>query len=178
MRRRHAPIPIPLTVLLLGACTAEPGERVEIDMDATEPVALEQPRTVALEEEARPEAAPPDRSRYPGLEEVREEGLERDPEPLTIRDDGRPSWWFAGTRRDGNAVLLCAEALGPDMRDARAAAIDAARARLRQSLELHENEPMPEIEIRRTWVWPLPHASTGTAARYAGYVLIGAADGE
>lgn len=117
-------------------------------------------------------------------QEIRREQDEvRGPEPqsnaqdnpeLRIRDDGRPSWWFAGPRPTDVGLTVCAEALGPDMRQTREAAIDAGRTRLRSDLDLSADEPLADVEIMRVWVWPLPNAQPG-ANRYAGYVQMAAA---
>jgi hypothetical protein len=93
--------------------------------------------------------------------------------PLSVRDDGRPSWWFSGPREAEAELSICAEALGPDMRLTREAAIDAGRTRLRASLDLPAGQPLPDVHVVRAWVWPLPNAQAGSN-RYAGYVLMSA----
>ena len=117
--------------------------------------------------------------------EVRDEqerAPEREPEsgpqssnaPLSVREDGRPSWWFSAPRARGSDLSVCAEALGPDMRLTREAAIDAGRTRLRADLDLPTGDPLPDVEVVRVWVWPLPNTQAGSN-RYAGYVLMTAA---
>lgn len=120
-------------------------------------------------------------------QEIREEQGVRQPEPapdptdapapdnapLSVRDDGRPSWWFSSPRETSSKVSLCAEALAPDMRRAREAAIDAGRTRLRADLDLPADEPLPDVHVVRAWVWPLPNTQAGTN-RYAGYVMVSA----
>jgi hypothetical protein len=69
-------------------------------------------------------------------------------------------------------VVLCAEALGPDMNAARTGAILASRTRLRRALDLGEGEALPDVTVLQTWVWPLPNAAAGAANRYAGYVMV------
>ena len=95
------------------------------------------------------------------------------PTELAIREDGRPSWWFSEPRESDGRVALCAEALGPDMRRTRAAAIDAGLAGLRAHLALTGGQALHGMRIDHAWVWPLPNAASGPN-RYAGYVLISA----
>ena len=88
------------------------------------------------------------------------------PEPAEL---GRPGWWFAGVRRGDGAVTVCAEAGGRDVRDARRAALDAARRRLGRELDL---DPTRE-RVRFAQVLPLPAADTGRdSARFIGYVML------
>lgn len=97
------------------------------------------------------------------------------PESLSIRDDGRPSWWFSGVRTHEDRIALCAEALGPDMRATRSAAILAGRERLRRQLDLPPDQGLSSVHIAQAWVWPLPNAAAANQSnRYAGYVLISA----
>lgn len=94
--------------------------------------------------------------------------------PGGIREDGRPAWWFSEAKLDSSAggrVELCAEALGVDMAEARRAAVDAGRGKLRRELGLGAGAGVPGEVIVKTWVWPLPNARAGSA-HYAGYVMM------
>lgn len=91
-----------------------------------------------------------------------------------MRTDGRPDWWFSHVQTgDGEVARVCAESLGADMIEARRAALEAGRARLRAEFGLNAEAALSGERIERTWVWPLPHGKTGPL-RYAGYVLIAA----
>lgn len=94
-----------------------------------------------------------------------------------VRSDGRPEWWFGDARRESGITRLCAEALGSDMAEARRAAVEAGRARMRKTLSIDEHAAVPGESVERVWVWPLPNALVGPN-RYAGYVLIAAATDE
>lgn len=97
--------------------------------------------------------------------------IKRRSDELLVRGDGRPSWWFADTVRTDDRVLLCAEALGPDMMDARRSAVESARQKMRDTLGLARDASIPDEHIEHAWVWPLPNASV-PEARYAAYVKI------
>ena len=160
MKRSPATLPLALAATLGAGCASEP---VALDTDRTEPMAVPAGETPALEPAPVAHAESPPAS-IPSRPV--------DPDDLSVRDDGRPSWWFSGRRSEGDATILCAEALGPDMNAARSGAILAARTRLRHSLALDDAAPLPEVTVLRTWVWPLPNAATGAANRYAGYVMV------
>ena len=82
---------------------------------------------------------------------------------------GRPDWWFDGVQRTERVLRLCAEAAGPTVREARRAAIDAARRRLALEVDL---DPTSETVSLAT-VLPLPAANAGPdSAKYIGYVLM------
>lgn len=167
-----------LGVVLAAGCAAGRGD-LALDQDRTDRRAVGEPATVALEPggegaggaepivgEGTLEEAERGASAGDGEAEGRSDAV-----PLRIRDDGRPSWWFTGPRRSEAEVSVCAEALGPDMRRTREAAIEAGRARLRSELGLPGDEALPGMGVVRVWVWPLPNAQAG-ANRYAGYVLV------
>lgn len=97
--------------------------------------------------------------------------IKRRSDELLVRNDGRPSWWFADTVRTDDRVLLCAEALGPEMMDARRSAVESARQKMRDTLGLARDASIPDEHIEHAWVWPLPNASV-PEARYAAYVKI------
>jgi len=113
----------------------------------------------------------PDAAR--GARQTNDEGrrplVKRDADDLRIREDGRPTWWFAEPIEEAGRVRICAEALGESMLDARREAVAASRGRARNALGLREGVPLPDEQIERTWVWPLPSPSPG-GARYAAYV--------
>lgn len=146
-------------VVALFGCASGP-EPVEVELDRTVEEAI--PDRPLTEVEADP---------------VEVEGAGPGSGALSVRDDGRPSWWFSETRRSGEAVVLCAEALGPDMNAARTGAILVSRGRLRRALDLGEGEALPDVTVLQTWVWPLPNAAAGAANRYAGYVMVEAMRG-
>ena len=103
--------------------------------------------------------------------EDRKDEVKREADDLLMREDGRPSWWFGEPLEDSVRIRVCAEALGGDMRDAKRAAVEIARVRMRRELGLGPATRLPDELIERTWVWPLAHAET-PGARYAGYVLV------
>jgi len=88
------------------------------------------------------------------------------PEAATLP---RPDWWFEGVRRDEERVALCAEAAGPTVRDARRAAIAAARREIDRALD----GALEREVVSMAMVLPLPAADAGPgAARYIGYVMM------
>lgn len=96
------------------------------------------------------------------------------PSSSAAREDGRPHWWFSGAEAGAaGAVRICAEALGSDMVEARRAALEAGRGRLRSEMGLSMAESVPGEIVERAWVWPLPNSRVGPS-RYAAYVLIAA----
>lgn len=168
--KHHTTTAAALTLLaaLLAGCQAEPNPvTLEKEADNDEAIRLErqadEPRSHI--DRAPAEARPVAHSASP------EPAAEADSGDLSIRDDGRPSWWFSQPRSEGVDLSLCAEALGADMRTARAAAITAAARRVRSTLDLPAESPDPPMTINQAWVWPLPNATSG-ANRYAGYVLV------
>lgn len=151
----------------LGACAGGPGARGGAAPDDS-PVSI----TITPPDGAEPEpagvaAAEPDPGAPPDAAPESAPGL-------TIRDDGRPSWWFAGVVREPGRVRICAESLGRDMGGTRRAALDAGRARLRAALGIPEGAPIAGERVERTLIWPLPNQSAGEN-RYAGYVLLSGA---
>lgn len=91
--------------------------------------------------------------------------------PLRLRNDGRPEWWLDHPiRRDTNRAALSAEALGETFRGASDRALEEARRQLRLQLNLAANAPIPDEQIERTLVLPLPNP--GGAYRFVGYVLV------
>ena len=138
------------------AASSEP-----IDTDAsTRPVPQPEPEEIAADP-APPIEAPEVADAAPA-----------DPEPAaTTRvkpaELGRPDWWFDGVQRTERVLRLCAEAAGPTVREARRAAIDAARRRLALEVDL---DPTSETVSLAT-VLPLPAANAGPdSAKYIGYV--------
>lgn len=87
------------------------------------------------------------------------------------RSDGRPTWWIDEPFRERGAVTVAAEALAPDLRGARRAAVDAGLVRLAHALGA---EPADYV-VKATVVRPL-RAVRGAESvnRFVGYVLIGA----
>lgn len=82
---------------------------------------------------------------------------------------GRPDWWFDNVVRTDRVVRVCAEAGGPTVRDARRAAIDAARRRLALEGEVDAIEETVSLAT----VLPLPAADAGPgSAKYIGYVMM------
>ncbi len=160
-----------LTLALLAALTA----------CGSTPTADEPTTTAGINEPAPPEPAS-DADEYAFDAAPPVEPAEVDEEPSTAFDTqpeparpaapaelGRPDWWFTGIERDENALRVCAEGGGASVRDARRAAIEAARRRL--ALEA-DTDPTRE-RIKLATVLPLPAADAGPgAAKYIGYVLM------
>ncbi len=89
--------------------------------------------------------------------------------PRGWRRDGKPVWWLDAPQRRENEVVVCAEALGKDVLDARRAAVAAGEAALQQLLgdEPAESEPLA------TAVRPLGAAEGPPgAARFVGFVMM------
>jgi hypothetical protein len=152
-RRRPAPALLIALPLALGACASsgEPADEAPLAEPAREPT------PAAPDQPAAPDAAE-------AAAEPRAGATPDDP----VREDGRPEWWFDGVRESGGAATLCAEALGVSMRQAKAAAVSAARRRL-----ISAGARAERMDVEHVLVWPLPTAST-SGARYAGYVLASA----
>lgn len=89
------------------------------------------------------------------------------------RADGRPSWWIDDPERAGGEVLIAAEALGPDIRAARRAAIDAGVTRLAREL----GHAPSDWVVKATIIRPL-RAVRGpeNVNRFVGYVLVAATE--
>lgn len=152
-----------LLAALLAGCQADPNPvTLEKEADNDEAIHLERQ---ADEPRSHIDHAPAEPRPVAHNDAADESG------DLSIREDGRPSWWFSQPRPEGAELTLCAEALGADMRTARAAAITAAARRVRSALDLPAESPDPPMTITQAWVWPLPNATSG-ANRYAGYVLV------
>ncbi len=99
----------------------------------------------------------------------------RSSEPSDIRRrDGRPSWWIDDASRDHGEVVVAAEALGPTIREARRAAIDAGVTRLERALG---REPADWV-VKAAMIQPL-RAVRGPESvnKFVGYVLIAEVDG-
>lgn len=95
-------------------------------------------------------------------------GEDSKPAPVR-RTDGRPVWWLDEPVREHGMVLVTAEALAPDLRAARRAAVEAGLARLRETIGA---EPA-SWEIRLSTISPLRAVrAPGGVNRFAGYVLI------
>ncbi len=93
------------------------------------------------------------------------------PPPASVRTDGRPSWWLDEPSTTDGRVFLAAEALGPDVRAARRAAVDSAMA----SLERLLGAPPTDDRVHAALVCPLPsRADAPGASRFVGYVLVSA----
>lgn len=91
---------------------------------------------------------------------------------LSVREDGRPSWWFDGVQREGGRVTVCGEGLGADLVRARSVATDDARGALRAELGAKGEGPVAGEVADLQTVWPLPNA--GGELRYAAYVMLSA----
>lgn len=89
------------------------------------------------------------------------------------RDDGRPTWWIDDLKREHGEVFVAAEALAPDLRAARRAAIDAGVSRLTREL----GAPPKDWVVKATMIRPL-RAVRGPESvnKFVGYVLIAAAE--
>lgn len=89
------------------------------------------------------------------------------------RRDGRPSWWIDDASRDQGEVVVAAEALGPTIREARRAAIDAGVTRLERALG---REPADWV-VKAAMIQPL-RAVRGPESvnKFVGYVLIAEVD--
>lgn len=94
------------------------------------------------------------------------------PVPETSRTDGRPDWWSDQPQYEVERIWICAEALGPGMAEAKEAALQRARRRMREVLRLEGDAPIPGEFVERTSVRPLP--SEGGHHSHAGYVLLSA----
>jgi len=150
--------PAPVTPTDEGGPSAG-GAEPEIVADATPPVEQPEETEDAGDADADAEQASNDPAPEPAA----------DAPPAAPAELGRPDWWFAGVRRGDGAVTVCAEAGGKDVRDARRAALDAARRKLGRELEL---DPTRE-RVRFAQVLPLPAADTGReSARFIGYVML------
>ncbi len=152
------------SALALVGCAKTPGR-------ADEPISLEAPGGVG----PVPAAAPTPTSKSvqaqspPALTQEPEAERAENPPASVRRTDGRPAWWLDEPVRERGVVLITAEALAPDLRSARRAAVDAGLARLREAIGA---EPA-SWEIRLSTISPLRAVrAPGEVNRFAGYVLI------
>lgn len=102
-------------------------------------------------------------------------GDEAPPEtsPSFWRADGRPAWWLAEPRREGGRVTITAEAIGMDLSDARARAIEAGRAALaREAGPAPGGERVESLLVRRL------EGDAPGRARYVGYARLSAREPE
>ena len=102
-------------------------------------------------------------------------GAENPPEtsPSFWRADGRPAWWLAEPRREGGRVTITAEAIGADLGEARAKAIDAGRAALgRVAGPAPGGERVESVVVRRL------EGDAPGRARYVGYARLSAREPE
>lgn len=102
--------------------------------------------------------------------------IKRRSDELLMRRDGRPSWWFDDALESDGRLIICAEALGSSMLEARRAAVEAGRQRLRREFGLARAADLPEETIDRSWTWPLPNSRTLQGNRYAAYVKMSCRD--
>lgn len=86
-----------------------------------------------------------------------------------VRSDNRPAWWIDAPTHENGEVMVAAEALAPDLRGARRAAVDAGLRALKRALGA---EPDDWI-VRAATIRPL-RAVRGPESvnRFVGYVLI------
>jgi|GEM_PF-3918604 len=186
MTTRHAVL-LTLALAALG-CAASPDE--ERPVAEASPAPLERPaaeappadaeapepdRVEPLEDELDEDAAatpPVDPPPAPEIEAGGEGEPASEPAPAPAPEAAtlpRPDWWFEGVRRDEERVALCAEAAGPTVRDARRAAIAAARREIDRALD----GALEREVVSMAMVLPLPAADAGPgAARYIGYVMM------
>lgn len=93
--------------------------------------------------------------------------------PSFWRADGRPGWWLAEPRREGGRVTITAEAIGADLSDARARAIEAGRAALaREAGPAPGGERVESLLVRRL------EGDAPGRARYVGYARLSAREPE
>lgn len=91
---------------------------------------------------------------------------------MSLRDDGRPEWWFDGVREpDGAAYAACGEGLGASLPEARDAAMRDARRTLRDRLgeDVFERDEYTE---RVPYSLALPLPNPGGPVKHAGYVKL------
>lgn len=132
---------------------------------AADDAGAEQPSSEDLAAAASPPIEAPEQAAPVEVEQPAPRAADR-PRPAEL---GRPDWWFNGVQRSERTLRICAEAGGPTVREARRAAIDAARRRL--ALET-DADPISETVSLAT-VLPLPAADAGPgSAKYIGYVLM------
>ncbi len=126
----------------------------------------DQPSAEEIAAVASPPIEAPEQTPEQAAEPERPASRAERPKPAEL---GRPEWWFDGVQRTERTLRICAEAGGPTVREARRAAIDAARRRL--ALET-DADPISETVSLAT-VLPLPAADAGPgSAKYIGYVLM------
>lgn len=169
---RIALFAVSLVSMILPACGSQ---TQPADRDQAEPVA-----TIAPTNDTSPALDPaPTAEELAAADSPPVEAAEQDsqpdavPEPSTVTpvlaELGRPDWWFSGVQKTDRTIKLCAEAGGSTVREARRAAIDAARKRLALEVDI---DPMRE-NVSLATVLPLPAASAGPdAAKYIGYVMM------
>jgi len=151
--------------------TAATQEPVTQGPAAQPDTAAQRPRTTPEPEELLADAAPPMDAPQQDATPAEPEDDDRDESPRRVKpaELGRPDWWFNGVQRTDRVVRICAEAGGPTVREARRAAIDAARRKLALEVDL---DPTSE-RVSLATVLPLPAADAGPdSAKYIGYVLM------
>lgn len=85
------------------------------------------------------------------------------------REDGRPVWWLAEARHTDGRVIVTVEALGSDLGDARARALEAGRSELRR----HAG-PAPGGERVEALLVKRVEGDSPGRARYVGYARLSA----
>lgn len=102
-----------------------------------------------------------------------EEETSAETSPSFWRADGRPAWWLAEPRREDGRVTITAEAIGTDLSDARARAIEAGRAALaREAGPAPGGERVESLLVRRL------EGDAPGRARYVGYARLSAREPE
>lgn len=99
-------------------------------------------------------------------------GAPAEPAGESVREDGRPEWWFEGVRREDGRLWVCVEALGPTFSEARSAAIERGRGQIADRMNLDPSASPQDLRVRYIFVTPLPNRGTGT--RYAAYAMMSA----
>ena len=91
--------------------------------------------------------------------------------PVRAGSDGRPEWWLREPQWTDGRLVVCAEALGEDVLDARRSAVASGHAALQRALSRDPGA----VEIVATTVRPLPvPAQAPGGKRYVGYVMVSA----
>jgi hypothetical protein len=137
-----------------------------------EPIPAEEAAAVTVTESpaAEPALASPESPETPEPEAVA--AIPAPPGEVAPRTDGRPEWWSDQPQYEVERIWVCAEALGPGMAEAKEAALQRARRRMREILRLGSTAAIPGEVVERTSVTPLPLA--GGDHSHAGYVLLSA----
>lgn len=82
------------------------------------------------------------------------------------RADGRPAWWFEGVHREGDRVVVAAEAMARDVVSARRGAVEQGRAALRRA-----TGSGVDVRVESTLVKRLAGDGPGRD-RFVGYVRV------